>query len=227
MRSVFPFGGVVGLRFRGTCRQVTRLLSCGSSERRRSPDAVGPYWLGPPSLPLARMVCQARSASRFSDTRVERGVASNNAFYLTVLRRHCRVSPQRRVIGLLCRSFVWAWCMRGAEHRDRTRWQLRIRLPGRHPRVGPDVRAESRGQARKIGPRGRIARHLCSHDGTVLGLGPFVTQHLSVRGDGRASSIELRHLAGKPAGWRVLRERVAVRTAARGRSPPGLSATGA
>jgi hypothetical protein len=28
------------------------------------------------------MVFQARSASRFFDTRVERGVASNNAFYL-------------------------------------------------------------------------------------------------------------------------------------------------
>lgn len=82
MRSVFPFGGIVGLQFLETCHQVTGVLSCGSSERRRSPNAVGPYWLGPPSMPFARMVFQARSASRFFDTRVERGVASNNAFYL-------------------------------------------------------------------------------------------------------------------------------------------------
>jgi hypothetical protein len=67
------------LRFLETCHQVTGLLSCGSSERWRHPNAVGPYWLGPSSMPLARMVCQARSASRFFDTRVERGVASNNA----------------------------------------------------------------------------------------------------------------------------------------------------
>jgi hypothetical protein len=42
------------LRFRETCHQVTRVLSCGSSERWRSPDAVGPYWLSPSSMPLAR-----------------------------------------------------------------------------------------------------------------------------------------------------------------------------
>jgi hypothetical protein len=33
-------------------------------------------------MPLARMVFQARSASRFFDTRVEHGIASNHASYL-------------------------------------------------------------------------------------------------------------------------------------------------
>jgi hypothetical protein len=82
MRSVFPFGGVVGCGSEGPVTRSQRVLSCGSSERWRSPDVVGPYWLGPPFLPLARMVFQARSASRFSDTRVERGVVANDAFYL-------------------------------------------------------------------------------------------------------------------------------------------------
>jgi hypothetical protein len=160
--------------------------------------------LGPPSLPLARMVCQARSASRFSDTRVERGVASNAAFYLPFFdataeyHRSDESSNSCAVPGL-------ARCMRGAEHRASTGGSCASGYQGFTR--GWDLKYEPShaGKPARKGPRGRIARYYCSRDGTVLGLGPFVTQHLSVRGDGRASSIELRHLAGKPAGWRVLR----------------------
>lgn len=174
MRSVFPFGGIVGLRFRETCHQVTWVLSCGSSERLRSPNAVGPYWLGPPSLPLARMVFQARSASRFSDTRVERGVASNNASYLTVLRRHCRVSPQRRVIGFLCLTWLGSAYARG-RHPNRNRGRLRIRPSSATPAggtryTGHAMRASSQGGARETGSFNAFR----SQDGSVLGLGPFV-----------------------------------------------------
>jgi len=199
MRSVFPFGGIVGLRFRETCHQVTWFLSCGSSERRRSPDAVGPYWLGPPSMPLARMVFQARSASRFFDTRFERGVASNNASYLTVLRRHCRVSPQRRVIGFLCLTWIGAAYARG-RHPNRHRGRLRIRPSRLHPRVGLDnsgnaMQASLQGEAR----RNRIAQRL-SLAGRFRPRPGTVCLPALRRGDGRAASVELRHLTGKPAG---------------------------
>jgi hypothetical protein len=188
------------LRFLETCHQVTGLLSCGSSERWRSPGVVGPYWLGPPFLPFARMVFQARSASRFSDTRVERGVASNTAFYLTVLRRHCRVSPQRRVIGFLCLTWLGSATARGRQP-NRNRGRLRIRLSRLHPRVGLDDSGTAQQASLPGGARGTgLFNTFRSQDGSVLGLGPFVTRHLSVKGDGRAASVELRHFAGEPAG---------------------------
>lgn len=199
MRSVFPFGGVVNLRFRSTCHQVARVLSCGSSERWRSPGIVGPYWLGPPSVPFARMVCQARSASRFSDTRVERGVASNNAFYLPFFDATAEYHRSDESSGSCARPEA-VRCVRGAEHRIGTGERLRIRLSRLHPRVGLDnsgdaMQASLQGEARGTG----LFNAFCSQDGSVLGLGPFVFLALR-RLDGRAASVELRHFAGKPAG---------------------------
>jgi len=69
-----------------------------------------------------------------------------------VLRRHCRVSPQRRVIESLCRSWSGR-CVRGA-NTVRTKGRLRIRLSKRHPRVGSEVRAANREQARDATPEG-------------------------------------------------------------------------
>lgn len=95
---------------------------------------------------------------------------------------------------------------RGAGTGLGTRWQLRIRLSGRHPRVGTDDSGSLAGKPAGETRRGRIVQRLCSLDGTVLGLGPFVD---SPCGEG---TVELpasnsRHLgAGKPAlGWRWLR----------------------
>jgi len=59
MRFGVPLRRLGHLRFRATCRQVTRFLSCGSSELRRSPNVVGPYWLSPSSSPLARFFLPA------------------------------------------------------------------------------------------------------------------------------------------------------------------------
>jgi hypothetical protein len=56
-----------------------------------------------------------------------------------------------------------------------------------------------------------------SRFGPVLGLGPM-SSHLAA-GDGRASSAELRHLAGKPERGRVLQFGVATCVTARDRSP--------
>jgi hypothetical protein len=151
MRSVFPFGGVVDLRFRGTCRQVTRLLSCGSSERE-----VAGYrravLVGPSLLAVSALVVSARSASRFSDTRVERGVVANNAFYLLALGRHCRVSPQRRVIGFLGRScFAFGVCA-GQNTERGTGGSYASGYRGGTRGWDSIIRALGCGQARKLEP---------------------------------------------------------------------------
>lgn len=93
-----------------------------------------------------------------------------------------------------------------------------------------------RGQARKRARRGRIAQHLLlarrsrPRPGNVcpLASGSCLTALAFGRGDGRASSIELRHF-GRQAGCgrRLLRSRATVCTATTLRSAPGLSATGA
>ena len=181
--------------------------------------------MGPPSLPLARMVCQARSASRFSDTRFERGVASNNAFYLPFFDATAEYHRSDESSDS-CALPGWAWCVRGAEHRAETGGGCASGYQGVTRgwvlKYGPYDRgqARERGTERPDCPTPLLARRHRPRPGAVC--------HAAFRRrDGRASSVELRDLAGKPAGSCLLRERVAVRTAARGRSPSGLSATGA
>jgi hypothetical protein len=87
---------------------------------------------------------------------------------------------------------------------ERFRGQLRIRLSGLHPRVGPEARAAHREQARDKTPEGAGSLNTShSRVGPVLGLGPM-SSHLAV-GDSRASCVELRRPAGKPVRRRVLR----------------------
>jgi len=102
---VFPFGGVVNLRVRWTCHQVSRFLSCGSSELRRRLDAVGPYGLGPSSSPLARIFVNALDLEVFrhlawssldASIRIDRPPVFFDAT--------AEYTPQRRVIGFRCRS---------------------------------------------------------------------------------------------------------------------------
>jgi hypothetical protein len=101
-----------------------------------------------------------------------------------VLRRHCRVSPQRRVPELLCLTWLSSAYARG-RHPNRNRGRLRIRLSRHHPRVGLDnsgnaMQASLQGEARGTGSFNTFR----SQDGSVLGLGPFV---FSPFGDGRSS----------------------------------------
>jgi hypothetical protein len=87
---------------------------------------------------------------------------------------------------------------------ERFRGQLRIRLSGLHPRVGPEARAAHREQARDKTPEGAGSLNTShSRVGPVLGLGPM-SSHLAVV-DSRASCVELRRPAGKPVRRRVLR----------------------
>jgi hypothetical protein len=141
-----------------------------------------------------------------------------------VLRRHCRVSPQRRVIGSLCRS-----CCRAVHARGRT--PSGNKGAAAHPAIeaspagglrgsGVPTRASPRQDARG----GRIAQRLSLAHGTVLGLGPL-SSHLAV-GDGRAISAELCLHAGKPVGRHMLRSRVTVCTVAREPEPSGAFCNG-
>jgi len=137
-----------------------------------------------------------------------------------VLRRHCRVSPQRRVIGFLCRS----WQSSGACAGQSTdRRQVAAAHPAIEASPAGGLRRSSDSSTSKLAngsPKGgRTTQRISLAHGTVLGLGPL-SSHLAA-GDGRAISAELRHLTGKPAGRRVLRDRVAVCTAAREPEPFG------
>jgi hypothetical protein len=77
-----------------------------------------------------------------------------------VLRRHCRVSPQRRVIGFLCLTWLGSATARGRQP-NRNRGRLRIRLSRLHPRVGLDNYGHrSAGKPARRGPRNRIVQHL-------------------------------------------------------------------
>ena len=160
MRSGFPFGGVIDLRFRATCRQVARLLSCGSSERWRSAGIVGPYWLGPPCLPLARMVCQARSASRFSDTRVERGVSKpttrSTSRSSTPLQSITAATSHRVPVPCLSRFGV----LRGAEHRTEAGGDYASGYRGFTRGWDSIIRAPLGRQACQERPENRIVQHL-------------------------------------------------------------------
>jgi hypothetical protein len=115
--------------------------------------------------------------------------------------------------------------MRGA---DTERYQGAATHPaiGASPaRVGPEVRAAHREQARDKTPEGAGSLNTShSHVGPVLGLGPMPS-HLAVV-DSRASCVELRHPAGKPVRRRVPRFGIAACATARTRSPSRLSATG-
>jgi hypothetical protein len=183
MRSVFPFGGLVNLRFLGTCRQVTGVLSCGSSERWRSPDVVGPYWLGPSFLPFARMVFQARSASRFFDTRVERGVASNTAFYLPFFdatAEYYRSDESSRS----CARPGSIRRMRGADIRSERGGDCASGYRVRHPRVGLDNSGHSAQPASRLGgsPRNRIVQRYLLARWSRPRPGAMCLPRLSVRG---------------------------------------------
>jgi hypothetical protein len=72
--------------------------------------------LGPSSVPLAHVVSQARSASRFSDTRVERGVVANNAFYHSLFDATAEYHRSDESPGS-CAGPESGRCVRGAEHR--------------------------------------------------------------------------------------------------------------
>jgi hypothetical protein len=77
-----------------------------------------------------------------------------------VLRRHCRVSPQRRVIGFLCLTWLGSAYARG-RHPNRNRGRPRIRLSRRHPRVGLDkFRQRDASKLAGRSPRNRIAQRL-------------------------------------------------------------------
>jgi hypothetical protein len=150
----------------------------------RSPGVVGPYWLGPPSVPLARMVVQARSASRFSDTRVERGVVANDAFYHSLFNATAEYHRSDESPGS-CAGPGSVRCVRGAEHRVDSGGYCASGNRGGTRGWDSIIQASNSGQARGERPENRIALRFCSHDGPVLGLGPFVT--LAFRREGRSS----------------------------------------
>jgi hypothetical protein len=200
---VFPFGGVVTLRFRVACHQVTRVLSCGSSELRRQPGVVGPYRLSPTSSPLAQFCLSALGPEVFRHLTRTRGCKHKRVpppvFFDATAEYHR--SDESSVP--FCRS-CFGRCMRGAEHRT-------IQGAAAHPAIGASPaggtrrsRARNREQARESDARrSRIAQRFS----LALRSRPrpravvFPTLRL---GDGRASSAELRHLAGKPERGRVL-----------------------
>jgi hypothetical protein len=153
--------------------------------------------LGPPSLPLARMVCQARSASRFSDTRVERGVASNNAFHLPFFDATAEYHRSDESSGP-CADPGWAGCMRGAEHRAETGGGCASGYQGGTRGWDLMIRESNRGQARGSRPEEPdrsiplLARRHRPRPGAVC--------HPHPCGRGGRSSIQ--HRAASP-GWQA------------------------
>jgi hypothetical protein len=156
---VFPFGGVVTLRFRVTCHQVTRVLSCGSSELRRRSSVVGPYGLSPSSSPLARFCLTALGPEVFRHLTRTRGCKHKRVLppvFFDATAEYHRSDESSVPVAVPVSAGACA-----GQNTERFRGRLRIRLSGLHPRVGPE---ESSGQSR-ASPRGdarggRIAQRL-------------------------------------------------------------------
>jgi hypothetical protein len=189
------------LRFRETCHQVTRVLSCGSSELRRQPGIVGPYWLGPTSSPLALFCLTALGLEVFRHLGRTRGCKHKRVLppvFFDATAEYHRSDESSDPFAIPVSVDVCA-----GHRTERFRGLLRIRLSGLHPRVGPEVRAASRKQAGDKTPEwAGLPNAFHSRFGPVLGLRPM-SSHLAA-GDGRASSAELRHTTGKPVRGRVL-----------------------
>jgi hypothetical protein len=123
---------------------------------------------------VGAMVFQARSASRFSDTRVERGVASNNAFYLPFFDATAEYHRSDESSDS-CAVPESVRCMRGADIRIETGGDCASGYRG--DTRGWDsifraftLQASPQREARGTGSLNAFR----SQDGSVLGLGPFV-----------------------------------------------------
>jgi len=149
---VFPFGGVVTLRFRATCHQVTRVLSCGSPELRRLSGVVGPYWLSPTSSPLAQFCLSALGLEVFRHPTRTRGCKHKRVLppmFFDATAEYCRSDESSVPIAVPVSAGACA-----GQNTERFRGRLRIRLSGLHPRVGPEeVGRHNREQARERGGR--------------------------------------------------------------------------
>jgi hypothetical protein len=174
MRSVFPFGGVVNLRFRETCHQVTWVLSCGSSERRRPPDAVGPYWLGPSSMPLARWFFKRARLRGFPT------LGSNEGLQATTRSTSRSSTPLQSITAATSHRIPVPGLSRFGACAGQTSESKQVAT------AHPATEATPAGGTRYFGPshcrqaRNEEARGtgslnaFRSQDGSVLGLGPFV-----------------------------------------------------
>jgi hypothetical protein len=157
---VFPFGGLVTLRFRETCHQVTRVLSCGSSERRRQPGVVGPYWLSPTSSPLAQFFKFALGPEVFRHLTRTRGCKHKRVLPPVFFDATAEYYRSDESSVPVCRS-CFGRCMRGAEHRT-------IQGAATHPAIGASPAGgtrRSRARNSRASPRGdarggRIAQRL-------------------------------------------------------------------
>jgi hypothetical protein len=120
------------LRLRVTCHQITRFLSCGSSELRRRPDIVGPYWLSPSSSPLARVCLPALGLEVFRHLGRTRGCKHKRVLppvFFDATAEYHRSDESSDPFAVPVSVGVCA-----GQSTERFRGRLRIRLSGRHPR---------------------------------------------------------------------------------------------
>jgi hypothetical protein len=118
-----------------------------------------------------------------------------------VLRRHCRVSPQRRVIGS-CAHVASSTGVCAGQSTGETHWGSCASGIGASPEGGSRCSSTGREQARDGGPNGGriVRRHLLARRSRPRPGAECPPAAVKRRGDGRAIRVELRHLAGKPVG---------------------------